>query len=171
MTQCVKGTSHEVPQSNTRHPSATGRVDGSAARGGCRFAGDFTRVLVAIIVGLATSLVAALAVTLAPLLALLGFVVPAHADVSWIATCPEQVNIPNGFQHSGVGNDHTTCSFAENVRLGFAAHPGWTVVAPSPVTGEFYTMDCRRVPGTLPNGVPVENVRCQGGNDAVVGLW
>jgi hypothetical protein len=116
-------------------------------------------------------LLATLAVTLAPLLALLGFVVPAHADVSWIAPCPEEVYIPTGFQHSGVGNDHTTCSFAENVRLGFAAHPGWTVVAPSPVTGEFYTMDCRRVPGTLPNGVPVENVRCQGGNDAVVGLW
>src|SRR6185503_7996395 len=51
-------------------------------------------------------LLATLAVTLAPLLALLGFVGPAHADVSWIAPCPEEVYVPSGFQHSGVGNDH-----------------------------------------------------------------
>jgi hypothetical protein len=58
---------------NTDHPCATSRVDRRAARSGCRFAGDFTRVLIAIIAGLAASLV------LAPITAPTAFASPAGA--------------------------------------------------------------------------------------------
>ncbi len=49
---------------------------------------------------------------------------------------------PSGL--TGVATPDTSCAFADSVRAAFYWQPGWTVIATSPVTGKFYTMQCRR---------------------------
>jgi hypothetical protein len=149
------------PTASTDHPCATSRAGGRAARSGCRFAGDFTRVLIAIIVGLAASLVATLAVALAPLAAMLGMAAPAHADGEVFLACPSG--------HSGIATTVTSCLFAENVRHGYLTQSGQMITAYSPVTGLDYDMQCASgFISNLDNGATVPSVRCVGGNNAVV---
>jgi hypothetical protein len=66
--------------------------------------------------------------------------------------------------HSAVGTSITTCAFAEQVRLAYAASgPPSTrprdIDAYSPVTQQYYTMTCSASGGL---------VTCSGGNDALV---
>ena len=56
-----------------------------------------------------------------------------------------------------------SCAFADNVRRAFYWEPGWTVIATSPVTGKFYTMQCVR---TLTDNLWLDPKRCYGVNDS-----
>lgn len=58
----------------------------------------------------------------------------ASAGVEPFTVCPSGL--------SGVSTPDTSCEFADNVRRAFYTEPGWTVFAYSPVTGQFYTMQC-----------------------------
>ncbi|AKF14470.1 hypothetical protein SEA_FLAGSTAFF_33 [Mycobacterium phage FlagStaff] len=68
---------------------------------------------------------------------------------------------PSGL--SGVATADTSCAFADNVRAAFYWEPGWTVIATSPVTGKFYTMQCVR---TLTDNLWLDPKRCYGVNDS-----
>lgn len=59
---------------------------------------------------------------------------PGHADEYFI-------NCPSGL--TAVATEDTSCAFADNVRRAYYGQPGSTVIAYSPVTGLFYTMQCR----------------------------
>lgn len=78
--------------------------------------------------------------------------------------CPGVYPPVGGFTSSAIGNDVTSCPFAEEVRLAYAQQPARdravVVDAFSPVTGITYTMTCQG--GRL--------VTCTGGNNAVVHL-
>jgi hypothetical protein len=81
--------------------------------------------------------------------------------------CPSSGGSAGAFASSAVGSADTTCPFAEQVRLAYAAsgEPGAgprQVDATSPVTGQHYTMSCS------PNG---SLMVCKGGNGAVVYLY
>lgn len=72
---------------------------------------------------LAAAVAAALTVALAP---------TAQADA--FTVCPSGL--------TGVATFDTSCAFADNVRAAWYAQPGSTVIAYSPVTDLFYTMQC-----------------------------
>jgi hypothetical protein len=78
---------------------------------------------------------------------------------------------PDG--HSGIATTVTSCPFAENVRVAYLTQAGQVVEAYSPVTGQYYDMQC--APGFMatlsPSGRIVHSVRCVGGNNAVVVLF
>jgi hypothetical protein len=81
--------------------------------------------------------------------------------------CPSNGGSAGAFTTSAVGSPDTSCPFAEQVRLAYAAsgEPGAgprQVDATSPVTGQHYTMTCS------PNG---SLMVCKGGNGAVVYLY
>lgn len=57
-----------------------------------------------------------------------------RANAEYFTECPSGL--------SGVATADTSCGFADNVRAAFYWQPGWTVIATSPVTGKFYTMQC-----------------------------
>lgn len=57
---------------------------------------------------------------------------PAQADT--FTVCPSGL--------TGVATFDTSCAFADNVRAAWYAQPGTTVIAYSPVTDLFYTMQC-----------------------------
>ena len=80
--------------------------------------------------------------------------------------CPPRYGPTGAFTESAVGNDHTSCEFAEEVRIAYAdmGQPGSVqhLIVNSPVTGESYTMSC----GPSADGFIV----CRGGNDAFVYL-
>ena len=106
---------------------------------------------------------AALAVALgSPVTALfsLAVAVPAHAEDYFIG-CPSG--------HSGIATTVTSCPFAENVRQAYLSQDGMVVTAYSPVTNQYYDMQC--APGFiahLRNGPTVPSVRCVGGDNALV---
>lgn len=77
----------------------------------------------------------------------------AHAE--YFDVCPSGL--------SGVASGDTSCAFADNVRAAFYWQPSWTVIATSPVTGKFYTMQCGR---TLTDNGWSNPKRCYGVNDA-----
>jgi hypothetical protein len=95
-----------------------------------------------------------LGTTLAPL---------AKADV--FEMCPDG--------HEGVVGGHTSCEFAENVRLAFfASGESHHFIAYSPVTGERYEMDCEGMyPAYFPDGAVVTSTRCYAGENAEVVVW
>lgn len=81
--------------------------------------------------------------------------------------CPAVYPPLGGFTSSAVGDDVTSCPFAEDVRRAYAAggppsDQPRQVVAFSPVTGESYTMTCTASPGL---------VTCTGGNGALVYVY
>jgi serine/threonine-protein kinase len=82
--------------------------------------------------------------------------------------CAAQYGPINGFTSSSVGNDHTSCAFAENVRLAYAtsgpARQARWVQAYSPVTKQTYDMWCQ------PDHMSA-TVTCTGGKDAMVTLY
>jgi hypothetical protein len=65
----------------------------------------------------------------------------------------------NGGQVEAIGP--TSCPFAMNVARAYGASGGNTVMAASPVTGEYYRMWCMAGGGAI---------TCRGGDDAVVVL-
>ena len=69
---------------------------------------------------------------------------------------------PSGL--SGVATPDTSCAFADSVRAAFYWQPSWTVIARSPVTGKFYTMQCSRTDTTGTGWY--DSKRCFGVNDA-----
>jgi hypothetical protein len=88
---------------------------------------------------------------------------PAHADL--FTMCPST--------RDGVVGGHTSCAFADNVRLVFyASGMSPTFVAYSPVTGQAYQMTCfGRYPATFVTGETLISTRCFGGDDAEVVIW
>ena len=73
---------------------------------------------------------------------------------------------------SGVATSVTSCAFADNVRYSYLTQPGQVVTAYSPVTGQYYTMQCGEgFRAYLNNGAIVNSARCVGGNNAVVVVW
>ncbi|QFG06038.1 hypothetical protein KDW75_gp36 [Mycobacterium phage Mercurio] len=79
-----------------------------------------------------------------------------HAKAETFDVCPSGL--------SGVATPDTSCAFADSVRAAFYWQPGWTVIATSPVTGKFYTMQCSR---TYTDVFSWSNPkRCFGVNDA-----
>ena len=74
---------------------------------------------------------------------------------------------PSG--HAGIATGATSCAFAESVRQAYLSQDGPVVTAYSPVTGQYYDMQC--APGFIAHlnyGATVPSVRCVGGNNAVV---
>lgn len=69
---------------------------------------------------------------------------------------------PSGL--TGVATPDTSCAFADSVRAAFYWQPGWTIIATSPVTGKFYTMQCRRQSTDVWEWT--NEKRCFGVNDA-----
>ena len=66
----------------------------------------------------------------------------------------------------------TSCAFADNVRYSYLTQPGQVVTAYSPVTTQYYTMQCAGgFTAYLTNGAVVNSARCVGGNNAVVVVW
>jgi len=87
----------------------------------------------------------------------------ARADELFI-TCPSG--------RSGVATTVTSCEFADNVRMNFFRQGGPLVTTYSPVTGQYYTMQCSGgFTAHLNNGAYVSSARCVGGNNAVVIVW
>ncbi|OBJ61288.1 hypothetical protein A9W95_09690 [Mycobacterium sp. 1423905.2] len=81
--------------------------------------------------------------------------------------CPSSGGSAGIFTHSAVGSSDTTCPFAEQVRVAYAATgPAGSgprqIDAVSPVTGQHYAMTC------APDG---SLVMCKGGNGAVVYVY
>lgn len=73
---------------------------------------------------------------------------------------------------AGVATSVTSCAFAHNVRYAYQTQPGQVVVAYSPVTGEYYNMQCAAgFVAHFIDGTAANSVRCVGGNNAVVVLW
>ena len=97
--------------------------------------------------------------------------IAATVGVAAPAQAYEGFNVcPSG--RSGVATSVTSCSFADNVRYSYLTQPGQVVTAYSPVTGQFYTMQCGEgFVAHLNNGATVRSARCVGGNNAVVVLW
>lgn len=58
---------------------------------------------------------------------------PAQAETATI--CPSGL--------TAVATPDTSCEFADNVRANWYSQPGTTIVAYSPKTGLYYTMQCR----------------------------
>ena len=58
---------------------------------------------------------------------------PAQAD-DYFTVCPSG--------YTGVATEDTSCAFADSVRNAWYAQPGSTVIAYSPKTDLFYTMQC-----------------------------
>ena len=57
----------------------------------------------------------------------------------------------------------TSCAFADNVRYSYLTQPGQVVTAYSPVTGQYYTMQCAEgFRAYLNNGTTVRSARCVG---------
>lgn len=79
-----------------------------------------------------------------------------HAKAETFDVCPSGL--------TGVASADTSCAFAEAVRAAFYWQPSWTVIATSPVTGKFYTMQCSRT-DTSGTGW-YDSKRCFGVNDA-----
>ncbi|QBP30249.1 hypothetical protein KDW77_gp35 [Mycobacterium phage Pinnie] len=79
-----------------------------------------------------------------------------RANAEWFDECPSGL--------SGVATPDTSCAFADNVRAAFYWQPGWTVIATSPVTGKFYTMQCSRTATDVWHWTNPK--RCYGVNDA-----
>ena len=101
----------------------------------------------------------------AAIAATIGIAAPAQAyvDESFIV-CPSG--------RSGVATSVTSCAFADNVRYSYLTQPGQVVTAYSPVTGQYYTMQCGEgFRAYLNNGTTVRSARCVGGNNAVVVIW
>ena len=71
---------------------------------------------------------------------------------------------PSGM--SGVSTDDTSCAFADNVRWAWYSQPGNIVTAYSPVTGQWYEMQCTPTATTF----WYEAKRCVGVNSYGVGL-
>lgn len=109
-------------------------------------------------------LLVTLAMTLAPLAAMLGVAIPAHADGGFIM-CPSG--------RSGIASPVTSCPFADNVRSSYIASGDASIIhAYSPVTGEVYPMQCGiGFTANFLNGATVNSARCVGGNNAVVVIW
>lgn len=84
------------------------------------------------------------------------------------AQATDFIGCPSG--HSGVATTVTSCEFAESVRGAYLASGGSSyITAYSPVTGQYYDMQCE--PGFIAHlnyGATVPSVRCVGGNNAVV---
>jgi hypothetical protein len=77
---------------------------------------------------------------------------------------------PSG--RSGVATTVTSCAFADNVRYSYLHENGHVVTAYSPVTEQFYNMQCGEgFVAELNNGATVRSARCVGGNNAVVIVW
>ncbi|WP_264033202.1 hypothetical protein [Mycobacterium riyadhense] len=81
--------------------------------------------------------------------------------------CPPSAGPAGSFSKSAVGSPDTSCPFAEQVRLAYAASGPASVTprqidAVSPVTGQHYAMTCA-ANGSL--------VVCNGGNGAVVYVY
>lgn len=81
--------------------------------------------------------------------------------------CPASLGQAGRFGHSATGTSVTSCPFAEQVRLAYAASgPPSTmarqITAVSPVTGQVYAMTCAA------NG-PL--ITCNGGEDAIVYVY
>lgn len=53
---------------------------------------------------------------------------------------------PSG--NTGVATADTSCAFAESVRVAWYSQPGNTIIAHSPVTNLFYTLQCESVYST-----------------------
>ena len=79
-----------------------------------------------------------------------------HARAETFDVCPSGL--------SGVATPDTSCAFADSVRAAFYWQPGWTVIATSPVTGKFYTMQCSRTVTDVWQWT--NEKRCFGVNDA-----
>lgn len=79
-----------------------------------------------------------------------------HAKAETFDVCPSGL--------TGVASADTSCAFAESVRAAFYWQPSWTVIATSPVTGKFYTMQCSRTDTTGTGWY--DSKRCFGVNDA-----
>lgn len=96
--------------------------------------------------------------------------IPRPHRASWLpagaSLCPPRYGSAGAFTESAIGNDHTSCEFAEEVRIAYAdtGQPGSVqhLTVTSPVTGQSYTMSC----GPAAAGFIV----CRGGNDAFVYL-
>ena len=67
----------------------------------------------------------------------------------------------------------TSCPFADNVRRGYFTQGSSDVIAWSPVTGNWYDMDCSNTNfvAHLGNGRSHPGVLCTGGIDAAVVVW
>ena len=72
--------------------------------------------------------------------------------------------------HSGVATTVTSCAFAESVRYSYITQDGSMITAYSPVTGQYYDMQCASgfIAHLHNTGAAVPSVRCVGGNNAVV---
>ena len=104
---------------------------------------------------IAGAVVVAAALTMAP---------QARADGAFL-TCPDG--------YSGIATSVTSCAFAENVRASYIAQGGGTMIeAYSPVTGQYYDMQCAsNFTANLADGRTVYAARCVGGMGAVVIIW
>ena len=81
--------------------------------------------------------------------------------------CPTTAGPAGGFTQSAVGTSDTSCPFAEQVRLAYAASGPASpttreITAMSPTTGKVYTLLCAAI-GLY--------VACRGGTDAVVYVY
>lgn len=94
----------------------------------------------------------------------LGIAAPAQADAQEVF-----YECPSG--HSGVVTMVTSCDFADNVRANFYRQDGWLIDAYSPVTGQFYTMQCGPYLADMTDAIQIRATRCAGGNNAVVVFW
>ena len=90
---------------------------------------------------------------------------PAHADFIF-DTCPSGMD-------GVVTATPTSCPFADNVRRGYFTQGSSDVIAWSPVTGNWYDMDCSNTNfvAHLGNGRSHPGVLCTGGIDAAVVVW
>ncbi len=94
--------------------------------------------------------------------ALLFGAAPAQADESFL-TCPGG--------RAGVANA-ASCAFANNVRYAYTHQPGSVVTAYSPVTDQYYSVQCGEgFSAQLSDGRTVRAARCVGGDIAVVWIW
>ena len=112
------------------------------------------------------SLILALFASAITVLAVAGSAQAAPNDAN---KCDPIYGTVNGFTTSVQGNDHTSCAFAEDVRVQYAisgapSEAPRDIVAYSVITKRTYTMSCEVIgPGPF--------VECDGGADAVVYLY
>jgi hypothetical protein len=72
--------------------------------------------------------------------------------------------------HAGVAEGHTTCAFAESVRISFLEAKGSDFDAYSPAMDRWYHMQCGGgYTVSVRGGIPA--IRCAGGEGAVVYLF
>lgn len=90
------------------------------------------------------------------------FLVTCAALFALFAAAPGRAEVfdvcPSGL--TGVATPDTSCEFADNVRRAWYTQPDTTVIAYSPKTGLFYTMQCRLWPTNMWYG----SKRCFGVN-------